>query len=187
MEPVTLKCTSCGGMLEFDGSMQFGFCKYCGTKVMIPKPNTGGPGTVISESTKIFLLLYYKGEQTQHAIKDEVKLSLEYRNNATNADPFPMGLKIFSGLVEIPNKCKLSAECGKGDIQISGIGSNLTMSKEQKVKVNINGVEMTSNNTRIYYGDLISIGSVIFRIQPMAVPGASETIKPWREYHFVTQ
>lgn len=35
MAVVALKCPSCNGELEFDGSREFGFCSYCGTKVMI--------------------------------------------------------------------------------------------------------------------------------------------------------
>lgn len=31
----TLKCTSCGADIELDDSREFGFCKFCGTKLML--------------------------------------------------------------------------------------------------------------------------------------------------------
>ncbi len=35
MAVVALKCPSCNGDIEFDDSREFGFCSFCGTKVMI--------------------------------------------------------------------------------------------------------------------------------------------------------
>lgn len=35
MSLVTLKCPNCTGKLEFEDSREFGFCQYCGYKVMI--------------------------------------------------------------------------------------------------------------------------------------------------------
>ncbi len=35
MAIVALKCPHCGGDLQLDDSRQFGFCQYCGTKIMI--------------------------------------------------------------------------------------------------------------------------------------------------------
>lgn len=35
MSLIALKCPSCGGNLEFEDSREFGFCQYCGTKIMI--------------------------------------------------------------------------------------------------------------------------------------------------------
>lgn len=35
MATVTLKCPNCGGSLEFDDSREFGFCQFCGHKLMI--------------------------------------------------------------------------------------------------------------------------------------------------------
>ena len=35
MSLVTMKCPSCGGMLELDDTREFGFCIYCGTKVRV--------------------------------------------------------------------------------------------------------------------------------------------------------
>jgi len=35
MSIIALKCPNCGGNLEFEDSREFGFCQFCGTKVMI--------------------------------------------------------------------------------------------------------------------------------------------------------
>lgn len=32
---IALKCPNCNGNVEFDSTREFGFCIYCGTKVMI--------------------------------------------------------------------------------------------------------------------------------------------------------
>ena len=40
MSLVTMKCPSCGGMLELDDTKEFAFCVYCGTKVKIQDEKT---------------------------------------------------------------------------------------------------------------------------------------------------
>ena len=35
-----LKCPSCGAQLDYEEGMEFVFCKYCGTKIMINDENT---------------------------------------------------------------------------------------------------------------------------------------------------
>jgi len=37
MPAVALKCPNCSGNLELEDSREFGFCQYCGTKIMIQK------------------------------------------------------------------------------------------------------------------------------------------------------
>ena len=37
MTLVSLKCPNCAGDIELDDSREFGFCMYCGSKVMITK------------------------------------------------------------------------------------------------------------------------------------------------------
>ncbi len=37
MALISLKCTNCNGDIELDDSREFGFCMYCGTKVMITR------------------------------------------------------------------------------------------------------------------------------------------------------
>ena len=78
-----------------------------------------------------------------------------------------MGLEIKTDGLTIPCKAKIAAETGTGKVQISGIGKSLNISKEQKVRMNINGIALGSNSSRLYYGDMVSIGNVILRVQPM--------------------
>lgn len=35
MRIVTLKCTHCGGDVQLDDTREYGFCMYCGTKILI--------------------------------------------------------------------------------------------------------------------------------------------------------
>lgn len=169
MEPIVLKCTNCGGELEFDGSTEFGFCKYCGTKIYIPRTVPSTQNIIMSSDCKFYLFIYHKGEQTQHAIKDEVTVNVQYRNDAAGGDPKPLGLDISTNGIKIPVKSKLSSSVGTGTIQISGLGSSLTLTKEQKVKININGVPLSINSISLNYGDLVSIDNLILRVQPMSL------------------
>lgn len=167
MEPIALRCSYCGGELEFDASMVFGFCKYCGTKNMIPKSVPETVYNIIPDTTRFFLLIYQSGEQTQYSVKDEVTIKIQYRNNASGSDLKPLGASICSSGLTIPNNIKLSTNVGLGIIQITGLGKNLTITREQKINLKINGLEMKSTISKICYGDLISIGNMILRIQPI--------------------
>lgn len=40
MALVALKCPNCGGDLQFEDSHDFGFCQYCGTKIMLQEALT---------------------------------------------------------------------------------------------------------------------------------------------------
>ncbi len=40
MAIVALKCPNCGGDLQFEDSHDFGFCQYCGTKIMLQEAVT---------------------------------------------------------------------------------------------------------------------------------------------------
>lgn len=165
MDIVNLNCPNCGGVLEFRIGAEYGFCMYCGSKVLIPKPERQN-SLMISDSTKFFLLIYSKGVQTQNAIKDSVRMELKYRDNAVSGDPRPLGITVMTSGQEIQNKFKIGGT-GTGVLEISGIGKNLTLTKDQKIKASINGQQMTTNSTRLWYGDLVSIDQLIFRIQPM--------------------
>lgn len=35
MKMVSLKCPDCGANIELDSEREFGFCSYCGTKILI--------------------------------------------------------------------------------------------------------------------------------------------------------
>ena len=37
MTLIALRCPNCSGDIELDDSREFGFCLYCGTKIMVQK------------------------------------------------------------------------------------------------------------------------------------------------------
>lgn len=78
-----------------------------------------------------------------------------------------MGASISSNGQTIPNNIKLSTEVGIGTIQITGHGNNLTISREQKINLKINGAVMKTTASKLHFGDLVSIGNMILRIQPI--------------------
>lgn len=58
MALISLKCPSCGANIDFDNSRDFGFCSYCGTKIMIEKKIVEHRGSVgIDHSCEIKNLL----------------------------------------------------------------------------------------------------------------------------------
>lgn len=38
MKIIALKCPNCNADIELDQDREFGFCNYCGTKIMTPMP-----------------------------------------------------------------------------------------------------------------------------------------------------
>ena len=163
MEPVVIRCPSCNAALE--GSMEFGFCKYCGNKVVIPRSASSvSQGTGVS---KFYLLVYQKGEQVQYAIKDEVTIDVKYRKDATFSNPNPLHFELSSNGIDLPSKIVLPSAAGIGRIQIFGSDHAFSLTKEQKINLNINGEPLLTNSATLYYGDLISIGNAILRVQPL--------------------
>ena len=43
MPVLTLLCSKCGGTIELEDSREYGFCTYCGTKIIIEKPAKANP------------------------------------------------------------------------------------------------------------------------------------------------
>lgn len=58
MSLIALKCPNCNGDLEFDDSREFGFCQFCGTKVLIQKD--------ISNIHNTFNTVVNEGRDEQH-------------------------------------------------------------------------------------------------------------------------
>lgn len=53
MPVIQLKCPKCGGDLEFEDNREFGFCEYCGAKVMIEKNGSNMTQTYHSDVINI--------------------------------------------------------------------------------------------------------------------------------------
>lgn len=164
MELHELRCPNCGGKLDIRPGSDMCQCPYCGTQMVISRGSSEGGGR--TDPTRFFLLFCSKGMQTQHAIRDEVRLDIAYRNDATSADPRPLGITATSGGVPIKSGFKIR-NTGTGTVQISSSGGRIVMTKDRKVKLSINGVPMGTDSTELHYGDLVSVDRVIFRVQPM--------------------
>ncbi len=175
MTLVLLRCPHCDGDINLDDSNEFGFCMYCGSKVMIEKK----PETIVnnifmnSNSSRFYLLVYRKGELTQHSIKDSVTMDLVYRDDAAMGDPKPLGIKILNGNTTIPNKLN-AGNTGPGRLEIVYSGNTFNLTKEQKIKAKINGIPLLTNSSKLGFGDMIAIDDIIFRIQPLESTSTSQ-------------
>ena len=168
---ITLQCPNCKGTIEFEKGLTYGFCKYCGTKVMVPQPKGPEVINLYTDSSKFYLLLCYKGSQEQYPIQDSVELSIQYAEDSGFGDKNPFWIRINTKGVPIKNNYRLDGSSGIGTITIAGIGSDLTLTKTEKVKLKKNGMPLETNSVRIRFGDLITAGNLLFRVQPMPVGG----------------
>ena len=58
---VQLKCPSCNANIELDGAREFGFCCYCGTKVIFKDNNKkiDGIAGVESELSSLWIIIKF--------------------------------------------------------------------------------------------------------------------------------
>ena len=90
---VKLSCPSCGGEIEFDDKVKFGFCMFCGTKIM---NEAAMPKTVTIDNTD-------KLNNCLHLAKDsfdcrDYKSMLDYANEALSIDATVPDGWFFKGL-----------------------------------------------------------------------------------------
>lgn len=82
MALIALKCPNCNGDIQLDNRNQFGFCMYCGCKVMlqesIPKKIT------IDESDKVDSYLSLANDHLRNGLRLQ---ALEYAEKVINIDP----------------------------------------------------------------------------------------------------
>ncbi|MBQ7740693.1 MAG: HRDC domain-containing protein [Eubacterium sp.] len=52
MATTTIKCPSCGEILEFDSSRESGFCNYCGVKIQLNNPAKARRGEIADEKQR---------------------------------------------------------------------------------------------------------------------------------------
>lgn len=84
MELVAITCPSCDGQLEMDASREFGFCLYCGTKIIIQQSQKEVKGTVkIDRASDIINLLILAEDALEAKNADE---SIEYVNRVLEID-----------------------------------------------------------------------------------------------------
>lgn len=81
---VSVKCPSCGGDIELDDSREYGFCLYCGAKVMFKEAVQKVEGNVIVEGIANFDKLvenaktFHKLGNTEEEIKILLRILKEY-------------------------------------------------------------------------------------------------------------
>lgn len=81
---IALKCPSCGAEISLDDSREFGFCQYCGTKVMQEKVVHEHRGSVsIDHSAEINNLLV-RAQEMQ--LRGAFKEAEEYYNRVLDID-----------------------------------------------------------------------------------------------------
>ena len=83
MALVALKCPNCGGALDLDDSREFGFCQYCGTKIMIQEEKKKQL-VEVDDSKKIVGWLDSAKLFLERGMKEEC---YRYACMATDADP----------------------------------------------------------------------------------------------------
>lgn len=84
MAVIALKCPNCGGGLELEDSRKFGFCTYCGTKIMIQE--TQKQKMVMDhseEATNLYddLKHYYENGNGQKVLELALQIEKIDRNN----------------------------------------------------------------------------------------------------------
>lgn len=73
-----LKCPQCGADIEFDGNREYGFCQYCGTKIVPERQNVHLSGSVsVDRSREIESLLMRAKTLMAQGREEEARLLYE--------------------------------------------------------------------------------------------------------------
>ena len=86
---VALKCPQCGADIELDDSREFGFCQYCGTKIMQEQQNIHLSGSVSVDKQQEIQSMLARANTliSQHRNKEAIKLYERILEiDATNAE-----------------------------------------------------------------------------------------------------
>lgn len=89
MGMMELKCPNCGANVELDETREFGFCNYCGTKVMQEKTVVEHKGSVKvdnSEYVEKFLLNARRAKQKEDWEETEKYYNLVEQNDPSNIE-----------------------------------------------------------------------------------------------------
>ena len=122
---IALKCPSCGADISLDESRDFGFCQYCGTKVMRDIQVIEHRGSVeISHNGEIENLLMRaralsdQGRTREAGVYYEKVLDLDAQNAEAK-----MGLRLAESIITNPNVTieRLNSFCAKD------VGANIVL------------------------------------------------------------
>jgi hypothetical protein len=105
-------------------------------------------------------------EQIKHIVDDEVTFSIAHRRGAMMGDEDPMDLTASSKNNPLPLRIK----CGNiipDKIQIIRVDDDFFVNKGEKIKLFLNGAEVRASSFKVGYGDLLRIGDIVIRLQPI--------------------
>lgn len=125
---IKLNCPSCGANIDFDNSKEFGFCQYCGTKIVQDKVVVEHKGSVsLDRSSETKNLLIRAQEMLDKGLYQEAE---NYYNRVldidTNNSTARQGIDLCYKLIHEPN------------VTLTRIKSNIYNNKA-KMEVYING------------------------------------------------
>lgn len=84
MKIIALKCPNCNADIELDQDREFGFCNYCGTKIMIADAVQKVSGTVnINRSSEINNILKRAKDYEERQMLDDAE---KYYDRALDID-----------------------------------------------------------------------------------------------------
>ena len=90
-----LKCPSCGAQLDYETGMEYIFCKYCGTKILINDENTYTYKTVdYAEIEKA------KNESKRISIQEDI-IKREYEKEEKETKRYNKNSLIFAGMLAV--------------------------------------------------------------------------------------
>lgn len=95
---IAVRCPQCGADVQLDESREFGFCTYCGTKIMQEKIFVEHNGSVKIDSSEELKNLYIAARNSIEA--GDKDTALEYYRKIAMIDPNswkPCSIQLLSG------------------------------------------------------------------------------------------
>ncbi len=155
---IKLKCPSCGADIQFDGSNDFGFCTYCGTKVMQEKTIIEHKGEInVNIIQKPVKVTNYDFEKKFAEVKNLERQYFEYGPEVSaysKREAFHKVMNCFRAAKEAgPNESRYYAEYAdfyvRGNLELMKSGKLILTSREQFISHYI----LTMDNAIMYNDD----------------------------------
>ena len=90
-----LKCPSCGAQLDYEDGMEYIFCKYCGTKVLINDENT-----ITFKNVDYAEIEKAKNESRRISIQEDM-IKREYEKDEKETRRYNKNSLIFAGMLAV--------------------------------------------------------------------------------------
>ena len=139
MGMIALKCPSCGADIQLDGSREFGFCNYCGTKVMQDKIVVEHQGSLKIDNSELLNNYLIMAENALKASNGQE--AQEYINKVLEIEP----QNSYAWLLKMKT-VEYSATIGDSKLtETSNYGENAIKFASEKDKAN------TEHEVYMYY------------------------------------